>query len=237
MPAPPSTQSRRARVASETDGSARTAKVPPNSDLAACGDMHGCTSARNRDEKSMNASSTVIDLDDRLGTRFPPLRTFEVEGGDIALWLVVRERLELISTVWRRAGLGPHRWDLTVNQVCAMKARDEWSHDSGRWTNTLSAINAARLDENWRMPPTQTFADLDSLGRALAGCLHWHALAEHGQIARKKSHWRSPDRAAHPDPSAGESSRRTPAASKSRPAAQRHREGERSGTRPGTSFA
>lgn len=122
-------------------------------------------------------SDPVIDLDDRLERRFPPLHEFEVENDEVVLWRIVHERVELMATIWERAGLGPERWDSTAYKVRSMKAEDDWRRDGGRWIGALSSITTAR-DSQWRMPSIKRFSDAQSLGNALAGCLTWHTLRE-----------------------------------------------------------
>lgn len=122
-------------------------------------------------------SVAVIDLDDQLERRFPPLHQFEVENDEVVLWRIVHERVELMATIWERAGLCPDRWDSTAYQVRLMKAEDDWRRDGGRWIGVLSGIATAR-DEQWRMPSIKRFSDAQSLGYALAGCLTWHTLRE-----------------------------------------------------------
>lgn len=122
-------------------------------------------------------NDSVIDLDDRLERRFPPLHEFEVENDEVVLWRIVHERVELMATIWERAGLGPERWDSTAYKVRSMKAEDDWRRDGGRWVGVLSGITTGR-DSHWRMPLITRFIDAQSLGNALAGCLIWHTLRE-----------------------------------------------------------
>lgn len=134
-----------------------------------------------------SSSSTVVDLDDRIESRFPPLHSFEVENNEIALWQVVHERVETMSSIWLRAGLRHDRWDATANKVRSMKAEEDWHRDGGKWLRTLASITTARSEPGWRMPLVRNFDDLQSLGIALGGCLLWHALQEQVQLNRDRS--------------------------------------------------
>lgn len=129
----------------------------------------------------------VVQFRERRESKRPPQISVEVENDPAVLWYLVHLRVEAVTQIWQDPALAPTIPGRSPQHLRIALALAQWKHDNQCWLPTLATIKSSRPGAEWRMPALQSYARIESLSVAVAGCLFWHALQEQPTTTASRS--------------------------------------------------